>query len=109
MQCKIKMIHFAWDKEKDSTLILKKLLEFKNITKLNMRSVAVYVLVNFDTNFEFNLQRIYTLRDYGFTPYVMIYEKEKAEQKYKHLARWVNSKVIFRTVNKFADYNPRLH
>jgi hypothetical protein len=62
MKCKIKMIHFAWDKEKDSQIIVKKLKEFKKITNIDERKARVYVLVNYDTTFEFDLFRVYELK-----------------------------------------------
>jgi hypothetical protein len=38
----------------------------------------------------------------------MIYDKAAAPRNVRHLQRWVNNKFIFRTVEKFEDYNPRL-
>jgi hypothetical protein len=104
MQCKIKMIHFAWDKEKDSKIIVQKLREFKHITGIPTNKAAVYVLTNFDTTFEFDLERVYKLRDMGFDPYVMIYDKQHAPKQITRLQRWVNGKQIFRTVKSFEDY-----
>ena len=39
---------------------------------------TVYVLTNFDTTMEENLYRVYALRDLGYAPYVMIYDKPNA-------------------------------
>lgn len=77
MQIKIKMIHFAWDTEKDSDLILKNLEKFKILSNLEMRKTRVYVLVNYNTDFEFDLYRVYKLKDLGYDPYVMIKDKHK--------------------------------
>lgn len=104
MKCKIKMLHFAWDKEQDSGIIVDKLREFKRLTNINYRKARVYVLTNYDTSFEFDLYRIYELKSLGYDPYVMIYDKENAEQKYKSLQRWVNDKYIFRVCDKFENY-----
>lgn len=103
---KIKMIHFAWDKYEDKDKIVPKLKAFKEITGWNKRKMTVYVLTNFNTTHEQDLERIYTLRDLGYWPYVMIYEKDKLPKEHitRKLQRWVNSRFIFEAVPNFADY-----
>lgn len=68
--------------------------------------MGVYVLCGFDTTLEQDLERIYTLRDMGYTPYVMIYEKYKLRRgdDLIRLQRWVNSKYAFASVKKFENY-----
>ena len=53
---------------------------------------------------EENLHRIYTLRDMGFDPYVMVYDKPNAPKDIKKLQRWVNNIKIFRTCKTFEEY-----
>ena len=103
---KIKNIHFAWDRYGEKDVILPKLQMFKSITNWNFRKMTVFVLVNFDTTFEQDLERVYTLRDMGFNPYIMIYNKSEIERKsnIRKLQRWVNNRVIFRTVPTFDEY-----
>ena len=108
MRCKIKRIHFAWDSERFSELILKKLEEFKNHTNIPYQKATVYVLVNYDTDFSFDLERVYTLKNLGYNPYIMIYDKQNAPQNVRHLQRWVNNRIIFRSCERFEDYNPKL-
>lgn len=108
MQLKVRVIHFAWDKMKDSDCIVKKLKEFKKATNMSTRKTSVYVLTNFDTTLEEDLYRIYTLRELGYDPYVMIYDKYKSPQKIRYLQRWVNNKIIFKSCSKFENYNPKL-
>lgn len=105
-QMKIKQIHFAWDRYEDKEIIIPKFKEFKQITGWDKRKLAVYVLTNFDTTLEQDLERIYTLRDLGYWPYVMIYKKEKLPPKHilRRLQRWVNMRAIFEKVRKFEDY-----
>ena len=67
---------------------------------------VVYVLVNYDTTMEENLHRIYTLRDMGYDPYVMIYNKPTAPREIRLLQRWCNNRRIFRSVKNFYDYDP---
>ena len=66
MKCKKKMIHFAWDSEKDSALICEKLRAFKKQTGIDRRKAGVYVLTNFNTSFAFDLYRVYEIRSMGF-------------------------------------------
>ncbi len=47
--------------------------EFKRLTSWDYRKMGVYILTNFDTTIEQDLERIYILRDLGYSPYVMIY------------------------------------
>lgn len=105
-EMKIKQIHFAWDRYQDKKRILQKFEMFKNITKWHRQKMTVYVLCGFDTTIEQDLERIYTLRDMGYTPYVMIYNKQslKRGSDLKKLQRWVNSRFAFAAVEKFEDY-----
>lgn len=108
-QVKTKNIHFAWDRFEDKESIVPKFKMFKDITRIDYRKLGVYVLCNFDTTFEQDLERIYTLRDLGFNPYVMIYNKESLGRgnKYRRLQSWCNNRIIFRTCPNFNDYDER--
>lgn len=109
MQMKIKQIHFAWDKYKDKEMIVKKFKMFKDITGWDKRKMTVYVLTNFDTTHEQDLERVYTLRELGYWAYIMIYEKEKLPKGHitKKLQRWVNNRYIFETCKTFEEYLQR--
>lgn len=106
-QIKIKAIHFAWDDYKQKDKVLKGLQCFaencKN--KISTYHAQVYCLVNFDTTHEQDLERVYTLRDMGFEPYIMVYDKEHADPFYKSLQRWVNMRAIFNTIKTFDEYD----
>lgn len=103
---KIKEIHFAWDRYYDKDMVLPKLKMFAEITNHSphCHKAIVYTLTNYDTTIEQDLERIYTLRDMGYWPYVMIYDKAHANPKYRRLQRWVNMRSVFSTVNRFEDY-----
>lgn len=103
---KTKEIHFAWDRYEDKDLVLEKLKMYSEVGKFKKGShnVIVYTIVNFDTTFEQDLERIYTLREMGYWAYVMIYDKAHCERKYKDLQRWVNNRFIFAKCEKFEDY-----
>jgi hypothetical protein len=103
-QVKVKEIHFAWDNAEDD---LKPYFErYKELAKHKPhgRYGTVYCLVNFGSTMEQNLYRIYTLRDLGYDPYVMIYDKPNAPREVKDLQRWCNNRFIFRSCEKFEDY-----
>lgn len=105
---RVDTVHFAWDRYEDKDLILPKLKEFKEITGWGARKTSVFVLTNFDTTIEQDLERIYTLRDLNYDPYVMIYQKEatRSSDEVRRLQRWVNNKIIFKSVKRFEDYKP---
>ena len=108
-QIKIKQIHFAWDRYEDKDIIVPKFKRFSELTGWKYWKMTVYCLCNFNTTFEQDLERIYTLRDLGYSPYVMLYEKEKLPvgHKLRKLQRYVNSRAIFRSCNSFEDYGRR--
>lgn len=103
-QKQVKMIHFAWDRMNQSDLIIKNLINFKNKVGIDGRKTRVYVLTNYETTMEENLYRIYKLKELGYDPYIMVFEKWKAPKEIKKLQRWVNNKFIFRSCEKFEDY-----
>lgn len=103
---KIKQIHFAWDQYKDKDDIIPKFKMFQELTGWKRDKMTVYVLTGYDTMLEQDLERIYLLRDMGYSPYVMIYDKHKKQIKDPliRLQRWVNSRFIFASCKKFEDY-----
>ena len=101
----IKRLHFAWDNPKD--MLEEKFRTFSEKWKVkDHRRKTVYCLTNYNSTMEENLYRIYTLRDLGYDPYVMIYNKPEAPQEIKDLQRWCNNKFIFANCQKFEDYIP---
>lgn len=106
---KIKNIHFAWDYMKEENPVLRGLDLYAKLAtrKVSGAFGAVYCLTNYDTTMEENLYRIYTLRDMGYDPYVMIYDKPNAPTEIRHLQRWCNNRMIFKSEPDFKKYNPR--
>ena len=102
---KIERVHFAWDNPRDKRIpaALRIFLNHTNIKEVKRRTV--YVLTNYWSTLEEDLYRVYWLRDNGYDPYVMIYDKPNAPTITRYLQRWVNNKKIFRTVLKFEDYD----
>lgn len=106
---RVESVHFAWDRYEDKEKIIPKFKAFQEITGWGNRKLNVYVLVNFNTTLEQDLERIHTLRDMGYTPYVMVYDREhtKSTDTVRMLQRWVNNKRIFRTTARFEEYDPK--
>ena len=101
---RLKNVHFAWDNPADD-------LEprFRNYAAKGKKNPhgslgTVYVLTGFNSTMQENLHRIYTLRDLGFDPYVMVYNKPNASKELRALQRWCNNKIIFKSVMRFEDY-----
>lgn len=105
-QIKVANYHFAWDRYEDKEKVLPKFKMFKEITGIDYRKLAVFVLCNFDTTFEQDLERVYTLRDLGFHPYVMLYDKQHIPKGHnlRKLQRWVNNRSIFAKCKTFEEY-----
>ena len=101
---KLKEIHFAWDNPRDN---LESKFEFYTRYakhKPHGRYGTVYILTNHGTTMQENLYRVYILRDLGFDPYIMIYDKPNAPREIRDLQRWCNNRRIFRSCPKFEDY-----
>lgn len=77
--------------------------------KIVKGEAIVYMLTNFNSTFEEDIHRVYTIRDIGMTPYVMIYQKETTNitDPVRRLQSWVNNKRIwYKNPNmKFEDFN----
>lgn len=106
MKIKVEQVHFAWDNYEDREIIVPKLKEFAETTGWGRNKMSVYVLTNFNTTPEQDLERVYTLLDMGYMPYVMIYDKQSVERgsDLRRLQRWVNSKIGFYACKKFENF-----
>ena len=107
---KTKSIHFAWDNPmQDLTEYFR---QFKDLSGVvDYRKLGVYVLTNYgdgetsDEKVENALRRINQLRDLGYSPYVMVFDKPNAPHKIRMLQRWCNNKIIFGAEPDFFKYN----
>lgn len=128
---KVKMFHFAWDNPENN--LIPQFQLFKSKSKVqDYRKLTVYVLTNFGSTHEEDLYRVYHLREMGYDPYIMIFDKGKyinpktrklrpltdlqkifTFEQIEHfklcwaLSRWVNNRPIFESCNRFEDYNPK--
>lgn len=105
-QVKTKRIHFAWDNPRvDMTEWLVFYAQHGRIKDPRRRTV--YVLTNYNSSEEDDLNRIYAIKDVGYTPYVMIYDKNNAPYRVRLLQRWCNNPLIFKSCPNFKDYDPK--
>ena len=103
---RMKNIHFAWDLMGQSKKVIDGLKLYKEQGKKNAHGSfgTVYILTNYNTNMDENLYRIYKVRDLGYDPYVMVYDKPSAPKEVIKLQRWCNSVRIFKKCPDFRDY-----
>lgn len=110
-QIKIKSIHFAYDRYEDKDFIEPKFEMFREKTSIHPHNLQVYVLCGDKEKRvrDEDLHRIYWLREHGYAPYVMIYDKEHLPKGHelKKLQRWVNNRFIFWVTETFEDYLKR--
>lgn len=106
-QLKLKDIHFAWDYMQESTSVMRGLNLYRELAthKVHGAYGTVYCLVNYNTTMAENLYRIYTLRDIGYDPYVMIYDKPNAPREIRNLQRWCNNRKIYKSCPTFEKYS----
>lgn len=100
---KIKDVHFAWDNPKDD--LREAFLRYKKNTTHKQHGAfgTVYVLTNYDSTMEENLYRINFLRENKYDPYVMVYDKPNAPKVVRHLQRWCNNRILFKSCT-FEEY-----
>lgn len=104
-EIRIKRIHFAWDFMSQSKKIVDGLKKYDEKGKIkDPRRRCVYVLTNYNTTIEDDLYRVYTIRDLGYDPYVMVFDKPNAPTDIRKLQRWCNNRIIFKTVKNFDEY-----
>lgn len=49
---------------------------------------------------------MYILRDLGYSPYMMIFNKQEVPKGHtlRRMQRWTNSRIAFNAVKKFEDF-----
>lgn len=103
---KLDEIHFAWDRIRDRGPVLRGLRLWAESGRKDRHGHygTVFILTNYGTTTEEDLERVYTIRDFGFSPYVMIFDKPNAPTVTKKLQSWANRPHVFRKVPVFEDY-----
>jgi hypothetical protein len=100
------IVHFAWDRYDEKEQILPKFEMFKRISGFSERKMIVYTITNFNTTVEQDLDRIYTLKEFGYWAYVMIYGKDNLPRRHilRKMQRWCNNRYIFGSGVTFEEY-----
>lgn len=91
---RIKSIHFAWDDPNDWATY-EKLKYISAVTGWRRDKIIVYILINYNSSLEQDLERVYKVKELGFSPYIMIYNKPIASLEIRKLQRYVNNRYIF--------------
>lgn len=100
---RLRTLHFAWDNPKED--LTARFRAFADGFRRKSNIGMVYVLTNYNSTMEENLWRVYTLRDMGYDPYVMIYNKPDAPREIRLLQRWCNNKIVFKKCRRFEDFD----
>lgn len=107
-QIKMEKIHFAWDRYEDKDLIIPKFEKFREKSSIHPHRMQVYTLCGDKERKvrEEDLFRVYWLRDHGYAPYVMLYDKEHLPKGHelRKLQRWVNNRFVFWSTKTFDEY-----
>lgn len=103
---KLAAVHFAWDRYQDKDIVIPAFKRCAEKFKVRPRHISVYVLTNYDTTIEQDLERVMTLREMGYCPYIMRYNKESIQRgsELNSLARWCNNRAMFWKYKDFEDY-----
>jgi len=69
-------------------------------------NIRVYILSNFDSTIEQDLERVYFIRDLGFSPYLTIYNKEALPKGHelRKIQRFVNNRWVFNSCSSYEEY-----
>lgn len=94
--------HFAMDSMKDMHRVAAGLKMYRDACKRRngkwgWRDARVFVLTNFDTTHEQDMERIRLIQECEMHPYVMVYNKPSAPQITRRLQRWTNSAACYAT------------
>lgn len=104
-QIKLDKIHVAFDRYQDKNIIMPKIEAFCKATGFSRSKgyMMCYILVNYDTTLEQDIERIQFCRKMNISPYPMIYDKEHCDPIYRKLQRWCNN-FIFWGCPTFEEY-----
>jgi hypothetical protein len=123
---RVEDFHFAWDNPKED--LYNKFKLFSNSRMFRKNYTTVYILTNYWSTVEEDLMRVYKLRELGFMPYIMIYDKHRYVKEngkwvkgvekifstqqlihfktLQHMQRWCNSpRKMIKYIPKFEDYD----
>lgn len=102
-------IHFAYDRYEDKDTIEEQMRMVRKLTGWNRNNSGkptVFILCNYNTTIEQDIERIQFCRELDWTPYPMIYDKANADPIYRKIQRWC-SNYIFWVCPTFNEYKRR--
>lgn len=104
-QIRIDKPHFAFDDFMQKDIIMSKMRMVREITGRNRNKgrPTVFILCNYDTTIEQDIERIQFCRSLQWSPYHMIYNKKHADPVYRKLQRWCNNFIFWNTPT-FEEY-----
>lgn len=102
-QIRIKTIHFAWDDYRQKDVVVERLRFVHENSDWDHHKITVYILTNFDTTWEQDLERVELMREIDMLPFVMIYDKPRANRRYRSLQRYCNP-FIFWKLKSYEEY-----
>lgn len=95
-------LHFAWDDPQDH---LERYFQQFSYWYPKKSGKMVYILCGFWSSVEEDLYRIRFVDQWGYDPYVMLYNKPDVPQILRDLQRWCNNKFIYKATEKdFSRY-----
>lgn len=97
---RVSMLHFAWDNYEFKTY--EKLKKMRPLLKYDTRKLRVYVLTNFSTKHEQDVERVCKLAELGYDPFVMVYDKPNAPLETRKLQRLINNKFVYYSPSRGA-------
>lgn len=106
---KLKQPHFAMD-SMESVEAIKRGLKYyvdaykKFHGKWSWRYASVFMLTNFNTTHEEDMERIKAIQECECRPYVMIYNKPTAPKITRRLQRWTNNVFCYGKTQNFDEY-----
>lgn len=107
---KIQYIHFAWDLPSMEESVLRGLKLYSEYGKItNYKFRTVYILTNYNTEHDYDLYRVNTLKELGYYPYIMIYNKPSAPRLTRLLQGYCNNRYVYTTCKKFDDFLKSQH
>lgn len=106
---KLKSPHFAMDSMKVVESVSRGLKLYVDACKKikgkwDWRYAKVFCLVNFDTTFQEDMERIRVIQECECQPYVMIYNKPSAPSILRRLQRWTNNTICYAKTKDFYEY-----
>ena len=101
---KMKTMHTAWDTMEQSDRVIDGLTLYSKHGRVHPHNVLVYMLTNFGTTLEEDIYRVTKIRELGFMPFTMIYDKKHSDQIHRDFARWTNNPFVLKSCPDFSQY-----